>query len=95
MNSIDKLIASQKPGFALDQRFYTDPDIYKLEIDRIVTRNWILAGHQTELPEPGDFKVFNVAKESAITRLLRRTLCWVLHSRYLLCLLVCVSGKKR
>ena len=66
MTSIDKLIASQKPGYALDQRFYTDPEIYDLEVERIINRNWILAGHQSELPEPGDFKVVNVANESAI-----------------------------
>ena len=41
-------------------------EIYDLEVERIINRNWILAGHQSELPEPGDFKVFNVAKESAI-----------------------------
>jgi Rieske 2Fe-2S family protein len=66
MKSVDELIASQKPGFSLDQRFYTDPEIYDLEVERIINRNWILAGHQSEFPEPGDFKVFNVAKESAI-----------------------------
>ena len=64
--SIEELITSQKPGYALDQRFYTDPDIYDLEIERIVTRNWILAGHESELPESGDFKVLNIANESAI-----------------------------
>ena len=66
MKSVNELIASQKPGFSLDQRFYTDPEIYDLEVERIINRNWILAGHQSEFPEPGDFKVFNVAKESAI-----------------------------
>ncbi len=64
--TIDELIAGQKPGYALEQRFYTDPQIYDLEVDRIVARNWVLAGHQSELPEPGDFKVLNVANESAI-----------------------------
>ncbi len=64
--TIDELIAGQKPGYALEQRFYTDPEIYDLEIERVVSRNWILAGHQSELPEPGDFKVLNVANESAI-----------------------------
>jgi Rieske 2Fe-2S family protein len=64
--SIAKLIADQKPGYSLDQRFYTDPDIYELEIERIINRNWILAGHASQLPEPGDFKVLNVAQESAI-----------------------------
>jgi Rieske 2Fe-2S family protein len=63
---IRELIACQKPGWSLEQRFYTDPEIYDLEIDHIVMRNWIFAGHQSELAEPGDFKVINVANESAI-----------------------------
>ena len=64
--TIAELISSQKQGYSLDQRFYTDPAIFELELERIITRNWILAGHQSELPEPGDFKVLNVANESAI-----------------------------
>jgi phenylpropionate dioxygenase-like ring-hydroxylating dioxygenase large terminal subunit len=66
MRKVSELIASHTPGYALDQQFYTDPEIFDLEIDRVVTRNWILAGHHSELPEPGDFKVFKVANESAI-----------------------------
>jgi len=64
--SIAELIAQQKPGYSLGQRFYTDPDIYELELERIINRNWILAGHVSQLPEPGDFKVLKVARESAI-----------------------------
>ncbi|NND46572.1 MAG: aromatic ring-hydroxylating dioxygenase subunit alpha [Woeseiaceae bacterium] len=64
--SIAELIANQKAGYSLEQRFYTDPDIYELEIERIINRHWILAGHVSQLPEPGDFKVLNVARESAI-----------------------------
>jgi len=63
---IRELIACQRPGWSLEQRFYTDPDIYRLEIDQIVMRNWIFAGHQSQLAERGDFKVFNLAGESAI-----------------------------
>jgi len=64
--SIADLIASQEPGWALDQRFYTDPEIYQLELDRIVTRNWILAGHASQIPDAGDYLVFSLANESAI-----------------------------
>ena len=64
--SIAQLIASQKVGWALDQRFYTDPEIYQLELDRIVTRNWILAGHASQIPDAGDYFVFYLANESAI-----------------------------
>ena len=44
--SIRELIACQKPGWSLEQRFYTDPEIYALEVEIIVARNWIFAGHQ-------------------------------------------------
>jgi len=64
--SVAELIADRKPGYALDQRFYTDASIYALELERIIYRNWILAGHQSQLPDPGDFKVLDVAGESAI-----------------------------
>jgi len=64
--SIEELIASHKPGHSLDQRFYTDPAIYDLEVEKIVNRQWILAGHVSQLTEPGDFKVLNVGQESAI-----------------------------
>jgi phenylpropionate dioxygenase-like ring-hydroxylating dioxygenase large terminal subunit len=63
---IKELIASHEPGWALAQPFYTDPDIYQLELDRIITRNWILAGHASQLPDAGDFLVFRLANESAI-----------------------------
>ena len=64
--AIADLIASQKTGWALDQRFYTDPEIYQLELDRIVTRNWILAGHASQIPDAGDYLVFSLTNESAI-----------------------------
>lgn len=63
---IRELIACQKPGWSLEQRFYTDPEIYQLELDYILTRSWMCAGHVSEFPEPGDFKVFRMAHESAI-----------------------------
>ena len=66
VQSIAELIASQKPGHSLGQRFYTDPEIYDLEVEKIINRNWILAGHVSQMPEPGDFRVLNVGRESAI-----------------------------
>jgi len=64
--SIDELITSQKPGFALEQRFYTDPAIYELELERIIMRNWVMVAHESEFAGIGDFKTVQVADESAI-----------------------------
>ena len=50
----------------MPQGFYTDLSVYALELERVVYRNWILAGHVSELAAPGDFKVMKVAGESAI-----------------------------
>ena len=64
--NILELINSQKPGWSLDQRFYTDPEIYKLELNCLINQNWIFAAHESQIPEAGDFRVINVANESAI-----------------------------
>lgn len=64
--TLAELIESQKPGYALAQPFYTDPDIYAREVERIIMRDWMIVGHESELAGAGDFKVFNVAGESAI-----------------------------
>lgn len=63
---IRELIACQRPGWSLERRFYVDPEIYRLELDQIVMRNWIFAGHQSQLAEAGDFRTYSVAGESAI-----------------------------
>ena len=42
--SIKDLIANHQIGWSLDQRFYTDPDIYEAELDHLITQNWILVG---------------------------------------------------
>ncbi len=59
-------MARHRPGYALSSAFYTDPDIYELELERIVYRNWILAGHVSEFQRAGDFKTLPVARESAL-----------------------------
>lgn len=38
---------------------YTDPAFFDLEMDRVFRRTWLFAGHETELPEPGSYKVFS------------------------------------
>lgn len=37
------------------KRLYTDPEIFNLEMERIWGRAWIYIGHESQVPEPGDF----------------------------------------
>src|SRR4051794_36372050 len=36
-------------------RIYTDPNVFALEVERIWKRMWLFAGHESEVPEPGDY----------------------------------------
>lgn len=35
---------------------YTDPEVYREELERIFYRSWVYVAHESEVPEPGDFK---------------------------------------
>jgi len=55
-----------RPGHALGQDFYRREDVFEIEVNRIFLKSWILAGHQSQVPEVGDFFVFEIAGESII-----------------------------
>lgn len=50
----------------VDSRIYTDPAIFAEELDKIWRRTWLLVLHESELPEPLDFRTTNVAGEPIV-----------------------------
>lgn len=45
---------------------YVDPAIFEAEMERIFMRTWIYVGHDSEIPEPGDYKTTSVGTEPVI-----------------------------
>jgi Rieske 2Fe-2S family protein len=60
------LLAQQPVGHALLQGFYRDAEVFEREMERIFLRAWLYVGHQSEIPETGDYFLFEIAGESVI-----------------------------
>jgi len=58
--------APHQPGFSLARAYYALPSIYEKDLDRVWGRNWIWAGHASQIPETGDYFLFEVGPESVI-----------------------------
>ena len=48
-------LKSRREGFSLPGAFYHDPDFYRLDLENIHYRDWLFAGHDCEIKEPGQF----------------------------------------
>lgn len=55
-----------QPGHALPRAFYTEPEVYRRDLERVWGRNWIWVGHRSQVPENGDYFLFEVGQESII-----------------------------
>jgi Rieske 2Fe-2S family protein len=65
-SSIPALLLSQPPAHSLLQPFYTDPEVFGRELDRIFLKSWLYVGHVSEIPNKGDYLLFRLAEESVI-----------------------------
>ncbi|UIJ91817.1 aromatic ring-hydroxylating dioxygenase subunit alpha [Sinorhizobium meliloti] len=56
------LLDSRKPGYALERAFYTDPDIFQMDLEHIWYREWLFAGHEFELPKTGSYFTLQIGE---------------------------------
>lgn len=61
-----ELIERQKPGWSLEQAFYTSPEVYDLERQGWLAEQWYVMAHVSELPEVGSYIVRELLGESLI-----------------------------
>jgi phenylpropionate dioxygenase-like ring-hydroxylating dioxygenase large terminal subunit len=55
-----------RPGYSLPQAYYTDPALFEFDLERMLLRHWFCAGHVSQLPATGDFRVVELGRESVI-----------------------------
>ena len=50
----------------VQMRVLSDPEVYALEMERIFGKVWLLVGHESEIPQSGDFVVRDMGSDSVI-----------------------------
>jgi PAH dioxygenase large subunit len=50
----------------ISRRIYGDPELFELEVERIFARAWCFLGHESEIPNPGDYVSRELGREPVI-----------------------------
>lgn len=66
MPDVTTILSDYKTGFALPRGMYTSPEIYDLDIEKVFNRNWLWVGHTSQIPNAGDYFLFDYGPESII-----------------------------
>ena len=66
MNTITSLVKNQVAEHTLEQQFYLDEDIYKLDIEQIFMSDWLYVCHASQVANAGDCFTYEIADESVI-----------------------------
>src|ERR1044072_2615843 len=65
-DAMSELFEGYREGYALPGAVYKDPQVYETEVREILLKSWLYAGHQSRVPDRGDYFLFEVAGESVI-----------------------------
>ena len=60
---------------------YTDPELYQLEMERIYGRAWIYVGHDSQVPNAGDFHATRIGDQDVIMVRATDKQVYVLYNR--------------
>ncbi|MBV8963986.1 MAG: aromatic ring-hydroxylating dioxygenase subunit alpha [Hyphomicrobiales bacterium] len=63
---IADIVRRQPKAHSLHQALYDSPEAFQHDMERIFLRHWILAGHESSAPNPGDWFLHEMAEESII-----------------------------
>lgn len=66
MNSIKELLKKHKEDWSLDQDYYHNPSIFTIEKNNIFFDSWIFIGHESQIPNKGDYFIYKILNEEII-----------------------------
>jgi len=66
IQQMQSLIADRDRALALDRLFYTSQAIHERDLREVWGKSWIWAGHVSQIPEAGDYFLFEIGTESVI-----------------------------
>ena len=61
---IDQMIDVQRG--LISREIFVSPEFHQQELEKLFTRAWLFVGHESLIPNPGDFFVSRMGEESVI-----------------------------
>jgi Rieske 2Fe-2S family protein len=65
-NVIASLAAKARSGYSLEREFYCGDSVYAADLENVIGRKWLVAGHVDRVRSKGDYFLFKVGDESII-----------------------------
>ena len=50
----------------ISREIFVSPEFYREELEKLFTRAWLFVGHESQIPNPGDFFVSRMGEELVI-----------------------------
>lgn len=81
MSYTEEQIANLVQPTRVHRKVYTDPEIFDLEMERIWAKTWIYIGHESQVPEKGNYITLNYGKVPVVMVRDNDDKVHVLHNR--------------
>ncbi len=62
----ESLVVEDENHFRVHTRAYTDPGVFDAEMERLFSKVWVFVGHESEIPNAGDFKTSYIGLQPVI-----------------------------
>ncbi|HXG35743.1 MAG TPA: aromatic ring-hydroxylating dioxygenase subunit alpha, partial [Dehalococcoidia bacterium] len=63
---VSSLVRDEPEKFLVHGSAYTDQAVFEAEMDRIFHRGWAYVGHESEVPDSGDYRLKWIGLQSVI-----------------------------